>query len=89
MTSTQITRIEVGDTITFGLGTLNVFQRTVTEIEHKMTRESNFYLFTLDDGHQIFRSPEEWAEVTKATATAQKLADAVATAYATAWDSKR
>ena len=89
MTSTKITRIEIGDTITFGLGTSNIFQHSVIAIDHRVTYESNFYIFTLDNGYQIFRTPDEWAEVTKPDLAGQRFADAAATAYAHAWDSKR
>jgi hypothetical protein len=90
MTSTPVYNIEVGDTITFGLGSMNVTQNVVTEIAETMTTFGNAYTITLDDGYVCHRIiTGEWFEVTKATAAGQRLADAAAGAYANAWDSKR
>lgn len=89
MTSTAINRIEIGDIITFGFGTSSISQHSVIAIDHRVNRESNYYIFTLDNGDQLYAQATSWAEVTKPDLASQRFADAAATAYANAWDRKR
>lgn len=89
MTSTPVYMIEVGDLIPFGYGTANPSYSAVTEITELMTNNGNRFTFFMDNGYKIYRFNGDWAEVTKGTPEGQRRADAVATAYANAWDNKR
>jgi len=89
MTSTPIHRIEIGDKITVGYGTLEITTPTVIDIASNFTTWGELFTLTLDNETKIYGYPDgHWYDVTKASAESQRFADAAATAYALAWDSK-
>jgi hypothetical protein len=83
-------RIEVGDIITFGLGSLNEVQHEVLYIRSWMTDYGTIFRITLDDGSEFRAYPQgHWFEVTKPNYLYALCEARASLAYGNAWDHKR